>query len=344
MATISRFGFLRHLRADPNTFIMHYAKGKLRRQGRGLAYFFDPLVAGIAEIPLQENDVIFAITEPTKDFQLATVQGVITYRFSEPAAAADAINFTIDPNTGAYVQPPIEKVQSFLSRLATGATRKYLGTATIEEAVTVGADPIRDAIVAVLDTDPGIKKMGMTIGTVRVLSVRATAELEKALQTPTRELIQQRADEATFSRRAVAVEKERAIKENELHTQIELAKRNEVLITQQGQNQALAAKTAAQAARITAEAEAERNLLTARTAAENDKVRAKGQAESMRTVGETQGALEKERAKLYGDSPRHVLSGLALMELAHKLQTIGHLNVTPDLAAELFGDLLRKQS
>src|SRR5262249_21214683 len=158
-------------------------------------------------------------------------------------------------------------------RLATGATRRYLGTATIEEAVTVGADPIRDAIVAVLDADAGIKKMGMTIGTVRVLSVRATAELEKALQTPTREQIQQRADEATFSRRAVAVEKERAIKENEMATQIELAKRNETLLSQQGQNQALAARTAAAAARITSEADAERDLLQARTAAETDRVR-----------------------------------------------------------------------
>ena len=325
-------------------FIMHYAKGKLRRQGRGLAYFFDPLAAGIAEIPLQENDVIFTINEPTKDFQLATVQGVITYRFTDPAAAADAINFTIDPNTGAYVQPPVEKVQSFLSRLATGATRKYLGTAKIEEALTVGADPIRDAIVAVLDGDAGIKKMGMTIGTVRVLSVRATAELEKALQTPTREQIQQRADEATFSRRAMAVEKERAIKENEISTQIELARRNEQLLTQQGANQALAAKTAAAAAMVSAESDAQRNLLAARTAAETDTLRAKGQAESMKTIGETQGEIERERAKMYADNPRHVLTGLALMELASKLQTIGHLNVTPDLAAELFGDLLRKQS
>src|SRR5262245_24683169 len=100
MATVTRFGPFRHLRADPNMFIMHYPKGKLRRQGRGLAYYFNPLSAGIAEVPLQENDVIFSITEPTQDFQLATVQGVITYRFTEPTAAADAINFTIDPNSG----------------------------------------------------------------------------------------------------------------------------------------------------------------------------------------------------------------------------------------------------
>ena len=342
MATVSRYGFLRHLRSDPNMFVMHFAKGKLRRSGRGLSYFFSPLSAGIAEIPIQENEATFSVSEQTKDFQPATVQGVVTYRFTEPNAAADAINFTIDPDSGKYVDPPLEKLASFLAQLATGATRRYLVGARIEEAITSGADPIHQAIVAALSQDAGLKKMGMTIGSVRVLSVRASAELEKALQTPTREQIQQRADEATFQRRALAVEKERAIKENEIATQIELTKRNEQLLTQQGANQSLAAKTAAAAQRISVEAEAERSLIVAKGAAESDRMRAEGQAQAMRVVGETQAALDKTRAELYGTSPRHVLSGLALMQLASHLQTIGHLNVTPDLAAELFGDLLRK--
>jgi len=51
--------------------------------------------------------------------------------------------------------------------------------------------------------------------------------MEKAMEAPIRECIQQEADEAAFARRALAVEKERAIKENELKNQIELAKRDE---------------------------------------------------------------------------------------------------------------------
>ena len=41
---------------------------------------------------------------------------------------------------------------------------------------------------------------------MRVAAVAPTAEMEKALQQPTREAIQQNADEATFQRRALAVE------------------------------------------------------------------------------------------------------------------------------------------
>jgi len=322
---------------------MHFSSGKLRREGRGLAYFYMPLSAGIAEVPLQENEATLAVTEQTRDFQTATVQGVVTYRFADPPASAAAINFTIDPATGKYVVPPLEKVANFLAQLATGATRRYLVTVPIEEAITAGADPIREAIIAALASDPGIKAMGIAIGSVRILSVRATAELEKALQTPTREQIQQRADEATFQRRALAVEKERAIKENEIATQIQLAKRNELLLQQTGANQALAAKTAAAATLITVEAEQERAAIVAKGTAENDLIRARGQAESIRIVGVAQGELDRTRVELYANNPRHVLTGLALRELAGKLTTIGHLNVTPDLAAELFGDLLRKQ-
>jgi len=54
---------------------------------------------------------------------------------------------------------------------------------------------------------------------------------------PVRERILQEVDEAAFARRAMAVEKERAIQENELKNRIELARRQELLIAQEGQNE-----------------------------------------------------------------------------------------------------------
>ena len=58
-----------------------------------------------------------------------------------------------------------------------------------------------------------------------VIALRPEPEVEKALRTPAREQIQQEADRSTYERRAVAVERERAIAENELQSQIELARR-----------------------------------------------------------------------------------------------------------------------
>lgn len=58
--------------------------------------------------------------------------------------------------------------------------------------------------------------MGLEIVPIRVAALAPNPELSRALQAPTFESLQQKADEATFSRRALAVDAERAIAENEL--------------------------------------------------------------------------------------------------------------------------------
>ena len=102
--------------------------------------------------------------------------------------------------------------------------------------------------------------------------------MEKALQTPARELLQQETDRATHERRALAVERERAIAENELQNQIELARRAEQLVAQRGSNAWLQAQEAAGASRIDTEAQALREQRLAQARAEA--TRALGEAKA----------------------------------------------------------------
>src|SRR6201999_2809169 len=92
----------------------------------------------------------------------------------------------------------------------------------------------------------------------RVIALRPEPDVEKALRTPAREQIQQEADRSTYERRAVAVERERAIAENELQSQIELARREEQLVTQRGANARREAQDAAAAGQIAAQAQADK--------------------------------------------------------------------------------------
>src|SRR5258706_5800544 len=114
--------------------------------------------------------------------------------------------------------------------------------------------------------------------------------------TPTREAIQQKADEATFQLRALAAEKERAIKQNELATEIELATRQEELIRQQGANRLLAVQRDAEAERARTEAELARQDLTAASKARQAEVTATGEAEAQRIVAESLLGAERNRA------------------------------------------------
>ena len=72
------------------------------------------------------------------------------------------------------------------------------------ESVQRGAEVIQKAVTDSLQSDPEIKGMGLQLVGVQVIRVAPSADLEKALQTPTRESIQQKADEAVFQRRALA--------------------------------------------------------------------------------------------------------------------------------------------
>ena len=122
----------------------------------------------------------------------------------------------------------------------------------LAEALVEAPPRLRERIEAGLTADERLAAIGIAVVAVRVGPIRPEPDLEKALGTPAREIVQQEADRATFERRALAVESERAIAENELHNQIELAKREEQLIAQRGQNEQRRVEDAAAASRVEA--------------------------------------------------------------------------------------------
>src|SRR5262249_21376544 len=151
-----------------------------------------------------------------------------------------------------------------------------------------------------------------------------SAEVEKALRVPVREAIQQEADEATFRRRAQAVEKERAIQENELQNKIELARRERQLIEQKGDNERRRITDETDTAKIAASGQAERTEVLARS-----------RAAEIKAVEEARVGAERDRMLIYREFPPDRLMALAVQELAGKLKEIDHVTVTPDHVGEL---------
>lgn len=86
MASISRFTVLRHLRAEPNQYILHFRRGAVVRRGVGLAYWFSPLSAAVAQLPTEDCEATFLLHERCADYQVATVQCTVTYRIADPRA------------------------------------------------------------------------------------------------------------------------------------------------------------------------------------------------------------------------------------------------------------------
>jgi len=328
MADIHRSLFLRHLRSQPTAYIRHQRKGKVVREGAGLAFWFRPLTAALSEVPVDDREQPLLFHGRTVDFQDVTVQATVTYRVVNPAVAATRIDFGIDPEAGRWTANPLDQLGGLLTELAQQHALDLLAHMPLRQALAEGLTTVRQRIDEGLAGDVRLAETGIGILDVRVVALRAEPEVERALQTPTREAVQQDADRATYERRADAVHRERAIAENELQNQIELARQEEQLVAQRGQNERRRAEEQAAAGLIQAEAQADHQRLIAA-----------GQADTTTLVGNADAAIEVAKLAAYRDVDTAVLLALAARDLAANLPSIANLSITPDLLTPVLARL-----
>lgn len=330
MADITRrFGW-RHLRSAPTAHVRHHRRGQLVHDGPGLSFWFRALSAALSEVPVDDRELAMAFHARTADFQDVTVQATVTYRISEPGTAAGRIDFSVDPDTGVWRSAPLEQIATLLTETAQQHALDVLARTPLAAALADGVASVRRRISEGLAAEPRLPDTGIEVVAARVVAVRPEAEVERALRTPARELIQQEADRATYERRAVAVERERAIAENELASKIELARREERLVEQHGTNARREAEEAAAADAVRAEAEAARIVKLATA-----------QAEAARRTGEARAAAQSGWLRVHGEADAATLHALAATRLAENLPRIDSVTLSPDVLTGLLARLGR---
>ncbi|MGW7426708.1 SPFH domain-containing protein [Streptomyces sp. NPDC054813] len=372
MADITRRLGRRHLRGAPTAHIRHHRGGKLLHDGPGISFWFRALTAAISEIPVDDRELAMTFHARTADFQDVSVQATVTYRVGDPALAAARLDFSIDPDTGAWRGTPLEQLGTLLTETAQQHALAVLARTPLAAALVDGVAAVRERIAEGLGAEPRLPATGIEVVAVRVMALRPEPEVERALRTPAREQIQQEADRATYERRAVAVERERAIAENELASQIELARREEQLVEQRGTNTRREAEEHAAADAVRAEAEAARSVKlaeaeaarsvklgeaeAARTVrlAEAEAARsvklgeaeaaravtlARAEAEGAREIGEARAAAQAAWLRVHGEVDVATLHALTGTRLAENLPRIDSVTVSPDVLTGLLAKL-----
>ena len=319
MADISTYPWVSHLRSESSSHVMLYRDGRRVRSGRGIAFWFSPFSASIVEVPIDDRDTDFAFPLRTQDFQVVSVQGALTWRTENAELLAERMDFTIHLRTGRLRTEPLDRIASLLIGLARNEAARYLQQRPVGALLSEGVGPLQAQMEAALTTSEQLAAMGLRVTTLRLAGITPTAELSRALETPTFERLQERADEATFARRALAVEKERAIAENELSTKVELARRQAALIEQEDTNERRRAEAKAEARRIEADADAAR----------------------VRVLESANVEAERARLEAVRDVDPALLYALAARTFAARAK-IDSLNVTPELAASIASALRSK--
>lgn len=329
----------RFIKVQPTDYVLQYRRGALVREGIGLAFWYFAPTTSLVRVPVGSVDVPFIIQEVTSDFQEVTVQGQLTYRVADARKLAKLMNFTLASNGRAYESEDPQKLPQRLISHAQVLTRSSLKTMSLREALG-SSDDLVGALRKGLQDAEVITSLGIEVLGLSILAIKPTPETSRALEAEAREQILRQADEAIYARRNAAVEQERAIKENELNTEIAVEnKKRQIREAQMDAQKAVQQKKrelqeAEMSAKIALE---ERNkelvaLATQNTRQEAD-AKAYGMSAMMKALGETDPRVLQALASV-GMEPGQLVAA-AFRDLAQSAGKIGQLNVSPDLLREL---------
>jgi len=333
------FGF-KHIKFDAMTYVLHFKNGTVSREGRGLSFFYFAPNSSIVAIPMGSNDLPFIFSESTNDYQTVTIQGQISYKITNPKTLSDVLDFTVQDN-GQYKKNDIEKLNQRLINEAQTATSSFIHGIKLKDAIR-SAKTIEESIIEGLKNSKAINMLGIEILGANILAISATPEMSRALETETREKLQQEADQAIYERRNFAVEQERKIKETELNTEIAIEEKQKQIIEKKMESEVIKAENDRKLREMKLEAdisvENQRKLLIEEKT-ENDK-----------TEAETQGYVIEATLKPYKDIDWKILTALnnnpdpkfnislAFRQLAENADKIGNLNISPDLLDSLLNE------
>jgi len=283
--------------------------------------------------------VPFIFEEPTADYQTVTLQGQVSYRVVDAKKLASLMNFTLAPNGRDYAADDPENLPQRVINLVHVLARAELEKLPLREAIRAAAGIVQEVKKQLAASDE-IASLGLQTLGFSLLAIKPTPDTARALEAETREQLLKEADEAIYARRNSAVEQERAIKENELNTEIAVEnKKRQIRETQMDAERAVQEKRH-QIERADLEArtglEGKRKELVA-LAATNAKTEADTRAYGISTTMQALGKADARTLQVLastGMKPEQLIA-FAFQELAGRADKIGQLNISPDLLREL---------
>jgi hypothetical protein len=326
---------IRYIKTQPTTHLLQFRGGKLAREGAGLSFFYYAPATTLVAVPVASHDRPFILELVTSHFQSVTVQGQVTYRIRDPQRTAAMMDFSLLPDGKTYASEDPSRLGDRVVQQAEVIVQQAVQALDLKQALRASALIARTA-QRELGLQPEVEALGLEILGVSILSVKPTPDIARALEAEARESNLQAADDAVYSRRMSAVEKERAIRQNELDTEIAVEhKKRQISET----------KLEAKAAMMRRENELRAEQMASDVALEDKrKAFVAGQAANSRTLAEAEAhrvssvmqALQQADPRIVqalaaaGMQPAQLIAQ-AFGGLAENAARIGQLNLSPDL-------------
>ena len=249
------------------------------------------------------------------------------------------MNFTLKANGNEYVSEDPGKLPQRVVNTVQVQLRAALQGQNLQ-ALLRESEGLVQAVRDGLRQPDGLPSLGLELVSLAVLAIKPTPDTARALEATVREQILKDADDALYVRRNAAIEQERAVKENELNTEIAVeAKKRQIRETQMEAERALLDKRQqiqAQEMQGQISHEKENETLTELRAA-NARREADAKAYAMGALVKTVSAVDPKvlQALALGSAEPGTIIAAAFQELAQNAGKIGELNISPDLLQQL---------
>lgn len=334
---------IKYRKFDPTDYVMKVKKGRVVEQGLGLSFFYNTMNTSMMVIPATAFDSSFAYDDiMTADFQKISVQGDISYIIADYEKASRMVNFSYKENKKEY-EAVLSEARAKMAKRIMNLTKvyitKFISTKNVREAIK-SADELAEVLRSGLKADGTIQEFGLQILAVSILGILPQLDTRKALEAATREEILKQQDDAIYKRRNAAIEQERAIKENELNTEIKVAekakeKKEREMETKRMLQERQAELDAKKISNDIALEEERQKLVDLQT--ENEKKKSDAKAYDSEVLLRTFIGVDAEIIKALAVSgmDSRSLIAKAFVEIGDKADKIGVLNVSPDLLETL---------
>jgi hypothetical protein len=162
---------IRFIKVQPTTFLLQYRRGKIVREGIGLAFFYYAPSTSLVAIPLGSTDVPFIFEEPTADYQTVTLQGQISYRVVDAKKLAGLMNFALTPSGRDYASDDPEKLPQRVINLVHVLARAELEKLPLREAIRAAAAIVRE-VKKQLTASAEVASLGLEVLGFSLLAIK----------------------------------------------------------------------------------------------------------------------------------------------------------------------------
>lgn len=334
---LTMFG-IRYIKSPPSHYLLQYRDGRIVREGTGLAFFYFAPRSTLVSVPLTSVDLPFMFEEITRDFQVVTLQGQVSFRVAQPRLLVEQQDYSLLPN-GAYASEDPQRLPARILNAVKAQFRALLQATDLRELLQ-GTEKLARAARHGMTEAHSLASLGIEIGDLGLLAVKPNPETARALEAPMREQILKQADDATYARRNAAIEQEQLIRESELRSELVVEqKKRQVRETQveservilekkhQIQTQELAGKVALE----------QKNVELVQLRGENQKQEAEVRAYGAQLLIDAMKGVDARtlQALMMGQASPEALMALGFQAFADNAAKIGEFNFAPDALRQL---------